>query len=826
MDSSWVSLLTVLPIRARIVKRLTWIVLSLALAATAGAQGRRDSLREAAEASGPRAVVTQAFDAWIQDDQMYFRAAGRPASEPFQKIKLPGPAQRIAAASDRIYVWLAGSRLLVFTANAGNTAGPQGPRDLPVDDPAALAALQPAVTMQAQAIGRADVTINPARLLVTNSESGTVGSITGDSVTAIDTSTNQVITTLNLNAGDSPYDVTVLPDNTQAFVANFGCQTTCIDRGVSVLDPQQMTSLKRFASALPSVVVLSPDGSRLYVGDDVILRTFDTTTGSQIAALNLLVPIQSIALRSTGQTLYVIGSNSRSGDDTLSVVNAASPGTLGTRYTFPFGSVCGGSVVAPGDQRLYVSCSNPPTIYPVNILSDGTLSATSSFATTRAFSLAFSPDGRKLYLPHVDSSTVEAIDPSTGSRLGLVQVQSGPVNMVVNRAGTRGYTSNYTSNSVSVIDLTTDTVIANVPVGPSPVGLALTATTLAVAAAPARFSFAGTAGQANPAPQNLTLSLEGGSANWGAAVATVTGGNWLSVSAVTGTFPATLQVSVNLAGLPPGVFTGTITVSPSLSGSTPVAIPVSLLVSAASGGPAVSAGGIVNAASFAANTPVSAASLVSIFGTNLGPATGVSATGLPLPTLVSNVKVRMNDILAPLIYVSAGQINCQIPVELAGQSTVQVVVQNGDLPSPPATLNLVPTSPGIFTASVSGRMQGAVLNSNNTLNTPANPARLGDIIQIYATGQGQVSNAPASGSPAPASPLALTPVPPVVLIGGRQADIPFSGLAPGFVGLWQINAVVPATIAPGDAVTIQVVYGTAASNTTTIAVTAVPGPPK
>ncbi len=822
MDSSWVSLLTLPSIRTNIVKRVAWIVLALwlAVAASAGAQGRRDSLRQAARTPGPMAVVTWTFDAWIQDDQLYFRGAGRPAAEPFQRIRLPGPGQRIAAAADRLYVWLAGSRLLEFSAGADGLAGP---RDLPVDDPVALAALQPAPqTMHSQRLDRAEVVISPARLLVTNSESGTVGSISGDSVTAIDTSTNQVISTLNLNPGDSPYDIAVLPDNTQAFTANYGCQT-CIDRGVSVFDPSQMTVLKRLASALPTVVVLSPDGTRLYVGDDAILRTFDTATGNQIAAVDLLVTIRSIVLPSTGQTLYVIGSDDRPAD-IISVVNAASPGTLGTRYTFPAGSVCGAAAVAPGDQRLYVSCSNPPTIYGVNILSDGTLSVGSTIATTRTFSLAFSPDGKKLYAPHYDSATVEVLDTTSGSRLNLIPVQRGPVTIVVNRAGTRGYTANYDANTVSVLDLTTDSVVANVAVGPSPVGLALTATSVTVAAAPAQLSFAATTGQANPAPQNLTLTLEGGSATWGATVATVTGGNWLSLSAVTGTFPATLQVSVNLASLPPGVYVGTITVSPSVAGSTPVAIAVSLLLSAASGGPSVSAGGIVNAASFAANTPVAAASLVSLFGTNLGPATGVLATGLPLPTLLSNVKVRVNGILAPLIYVSATQINLQVPVELAGQTTVQVVAQNGDLPSPPVSLSLVAAAPGVFTASVGGRTQGAVLNKDNTLNTPANPARLGDIIQIYATGQGAVSNAPASGSPAPSSPLATTAVNPVVLIGGRQADIAFSGLAPGFVGLWQINAVVPATIPAGDAVSVQIVHGGVASNTATIAVTAIPPP--
>jgi uncharacterized protein (TIGR03437 family) len=803
------------------VKRLTpTVALLLVIAAVAGAQTRRDRLRQAHLDRGPRAVVTGAFDAWIEGRRLFFRNSGRPAAEPFQEIALPGPGERIAAAGDRIYVWLAGPRLLEFAAGAG---GPGSPRELAPDNPAALAALERPVTIRPQAAaGRADVTISPARLFVTNSESGTSGSIPGDSVTAIDTSSNQVIGTLGLNTGDSPYDVTVLPDNSQAFTANFGCQN-CIDRGVSVFDPAQLTAIKRLPAALPSALALSPDGTRLYAGDDPILRTFDTATGNQIAALDLVVAIQSISIPSNGQTLYVIGSDARLGD-AISVISAASPGTLAARYTFPAGSVCGPSAMLPGDQRLYVVCNNPPTVYVINIQSDGTLSLATSFSTTRAFSMAFSPDGKKLYLAHFDSSTLETLDAAAGSRLGLVTVPSGPVTVLVNRAGTRAYTANYSANSVSVVDLASDTVLASVAVGPNPVGLALTHAPLVVSASPAQLSFTGAAGQANPAPQNLILNLEGSGATWGAVVATESGGNWLSLSAVNGTFPATLQVSVNLAGLAGGVYSGSITVSPSLAGTTPVTVPVTLAVSAASGGPAVPAGGIVNAASFAAGVPVAAGSLVSLFGTSLGPATGVLATGLPLPTLLANVKVTMNGIAAPLIYTSAGQINCQVPVELAGQSTAQVVVQNGTLPSPPVSLSLAPTGPGIFTATVNGRPQGAVLNKDFTLNTPANPARLGDIIQVFATGQGQVSNTPANGAPAPSSPLATTPAPPVVLIGGRQADIAFSGLAPGFVGLWQINAVVPATISAGDAVTVQIVYGNATSNITTIAITAVPAP--
>ncbi len=94
------------------------------------------------------------------------------------------------------------------------------------------------------------------------------------------------------------------------------------------------------------------------------------------------------------------------------------------------------------------------------------------------------------------------------------------------------------------------------------------------------------------------------------------------------------------------------------------------------------------------------------------------------------------------------------------------------------------------------------------------------MIQIFATGHGALANPPVSGSPALDNPLSTTVETPTVLVGGRQAIVAFTGLTPGLVGLWQINVNVPAEVAPGDSVSLQLVYGNALSNSVIIAVAA------
>jgi uncharacterized protein (TIGR03437 family) len=215
--------------------------------------------------------------------------------------------------------------------------------------------------------------------------------------------------------------------------------------------------------------------------------------------------------------------------------------------------------------------------------------------------------------------------------------------------------------------------------------------------------------------------------------------------------------------------------------------------------PVVPINSIVNAASFAQG-PVSPGSLVSIFGLNLAPPSPVSAGTVPLPTTLSGVTVQMGLYLAPLVYLSNGQINCQVPFELAGiaSTTAQVIVTNGSLSSTATTVGIAKASPGIFTTVVNGQTIGTILKADYTLITSSRGAQPGDVILIFATGQGPVTNAPASGAAARNTPALSTTIDiPVVTIGGKNAPVSFSGLAPGFVALWQINVTVPSGLPTG-----------------------------
>ena len=111
-------------------------------------------------------------------------------------------------------------------------------------------------------------------------------------------------------------------------------------------------------------------------------------------------------------------------------------------------------------------------------------------------------------------------------------------------------------------------------------------------------------------------------------------------------------------------------------------------------------------------------------------------------------------------------------------------------------------------------------NGNPQSILGAKPAARGSMIEIFATGVGETDPPMLAGEPAPASgnPLILTRVQPTVTIGGIEARVLFSGMAPGFVGLWQINVEVPPLLPPGPAVSLVVTAGGVSSNTVTIAV--------
>jgi len=249
------------------------------------------------------------------------------------------------------------------------------------------------------------------------------------------------------------------------------------------------------------------------------------------------------------------------------------------------------------------------------------------------------------------------------------------------------------------------------------------------------------------------------------------------------------------------------------------------------GSPSINMGGVINAASFdRGQLAVAPGSIAAAYGYFLVSSLS-RASSLPLPIDLGGVSLLFGGGLsAPLLVVSPNQVNFQVPWELAGQSQALVSAMVDGQISGPQTMLLTPFAPGIFSTNGQGTGQGAILDASYRLVDSSNPATAGNtIVQIYCTGLGAVTNQPPSGSPPLDDQLSETTTTPMVTMGGVQAQVLFSGLAPGSVGEYQVNALVPAGSPKGSAVPVVIAFsdsvtangvhiGGGTSNTVTMAV--------
>lgn len=234
--------------------------------------------------------------------------------------------------------------------------------------------------------------------------------------------------------------------------------------------------------------------------------------------------------------------------------------------------------------------------------------------------------------------------------------------------------------------------------------------------------------------------------------------------------------------------------------------------------PVFTAAGVTNGASFASG--MSPGAITTISGSGLSTVQGfLAANTLPLPTQLLTTTVTAGGVAAPLFAVSnvngMEQIHFQAPWEIAGQNSAPVVVTNNGVSSETVQVTIHTAQPGIFT--LDGTNAVAVHGANNQLISGASPAAPGEVIVVYATGLGAVSNPPGTGNPASATTGSRTTLPVSTTIGGQGAQVQFSGLTPTYVGLYQILAVVPANTASGIQDLVVTVNGVA-SNTAKIAV--------
>lgn len=228
---------------------------------------------------------------------------------------------------------------------------------------------------------------------------------------------------------------------------------------------------------------------------------------------------------------------------------------------------------------------------------------------------------------------------------------------------------------------------------------------------------------------------------------------------------------------------------------------------------------IVNAASFRlatdADGAVTPGAIVAVFGPDLSGDVQAALT-VPLPTTLSSTGLTFNGIPAPLFFVSPTQINAQVPFDAPlGNLTVQVT--RAGLTSAPQQVTVAAFSPGIFTINQQGSGAGAVLHANTLQFVSASaPAQRGEFLSIFCTGLGRLNQTVASGT-APPVPTPETLSKPVVNIANIPASVTYSGLAPGFVGLYQVNVQVPLGT-PSGTQPVQIIIQGIPSNTVTIPV--------
>jgi uncharacterized protein (TIGR03437 family) len=200
---------------------------------------------------------------------------------------------------------------------------------------------------------------------------------------------------------------------------------------------------------------------------------------------------------------------------------------------------------------------------------------------------------------------------------------------------------------------------------------------------------------------------------------------------------------------------------------------------------------VTDAASYAPR--VAPGALATLFGSNLADSTQ-SATAFPLPRSMAGATVYVNSAAVPLLYVSATQINFQLPSNTAA-GTASVYVNRDGGTSATYAFTVTSSAPGLFQDASNHVIAQNLVNYST--NSDSNPVASGALVVVYFSGQGAVSNPVADGTAAPASPVPTATATATATIGGVNATVDFAGLTAGFAGLAQANILVP-SLGTGD----------------------------
>jgi len=349
-----------------------------------------------------------------------------------------------------------------------------------------------------------------------------------------------------------------------------------------------------------------------------------------------------------------------------------------------------------------------------------------------------------------------------------------------------------------------------------------------VTVSPSNLTFTAASGSGPTVSQTINVASGSIPLSFGISVSTADGSGWLGVATLPSPIlfppmftPGASAIIASPAALAPGVYHGTVTIT-APPGSTNVATVAVTLTVTPMPPPLPQQGAIplvaavLNAAS-QADGSVSPGEIITIFGQNIGPATpayfALGADG-KAATNLGGVQVLFDGLPAPLIYASATQINAIVPYEVAGKTVTSIAVSFSGANILAGGIPITDAAPAIFALNSTGEGEAAVLNQDNSINTPSNPTARNSIVQIFATGQGLTSPPGITGE-ITGPPLRKSILPVDVQIGGLDAQVIDADSAPEEIsGLFQVNAAIPSNTPVGSSVPVILKIGNAQSQGT------------
>lgn len=418
------------------------------------------------------------------------------------------------------------------------------------------------------------------------------------------------------------------------------------------------------------------------------------------------------------------------------------------------------------------------------------------------------PSNIVFYLPPGGSATQDFV---TATPVQDTVAPASPwLSLAVNGEGTFAFNVPYKVTATAASGMATGQSTATITLTGSSfapdnkaISVVLNVTTMPILAAnPATVSLTGVAGAIQ---QTATIGI----ANGGQGTLTASGvtaaaatGSWLTAQLATN--GGAVTITADPTSLTAGTYPGTVTIASNAANSS-VVIPVNFTVEA-EGPPVANPSGAVNNGTFASGEALAQGDIAAVFGDQFTLGALAYPSGVPpLPTNINGTEVLVNNIPAPLYFISNGQIDFEVPFEVGPGATTIQVVRNGQAG------NLIAVSIAAHAPRFLLLNGGpyAVLNTPDSppllTGDPTHPAKAGDIVIVYAIGLGQTTPVVKTGAAAPGGPNLANVADVKVCLGGdtpfAKADCfapGFAGLAPTFVGLYQINVTIPGGLPSGN----------------------------